>query len=121
MTPIVKLAAFPKGHFTRYEFACKCGCGYDTVDAELLVILNNLREFFDAPVTINSACRCPAHNASVGGSEDSQHLYARAADVVVENIEPDVVYEYLDSLGVGGLGKYKTFTHVDTRINRARW
>ena len=70
-------------HFSREEMACKCGCGLDTVDAELLSLLEKIRAHFDRPITINSGCRCEAHNRAVGGSKNSQHLIGRAADIVV--------------------------------------
>lgn len=109
-------------HFFRSEFACKCGCNFDTVDMGLLIILEQIREHFDKPVTVNSACRCPEHNAAVGGGKNSQHLYGRAADIVVEDIHPDLVHEFAEQIGVEGLGKYNTFTHVDSRTNGpARW
>jgi uncharacterized protein YcbK (DUF882 family) len=111
-------------HFWRREFACKCGCGFDTVDAVTLDVLELVRMHFDAPVTITSGCRCPAHNEREGGSAGSQHMRGRAADIVVEGVAPAVVYAYLqrhwpDRLG---LGRYPTFTHVDTRTDGpARW
>jgi hypothetical protein len=30
-------------NFARSEFRCKCGCGLDTVDTELLRLLENIR------------------------------------------------------------------------------
>ena len=45
-------------YFHRSEFACKCGCGFDTVDTELLKVLTRLRVRFNKPVKITSACRC---------------------------------------------------------------
>lgn len=111
-------------HFHRSEFACKCGCGFDTVDTELMTLLECVRAHFDAPVTINSACRCRAHNHNIGGSPKSQHLYGRAADIVVKGHSPAEVQELVASLmkGWGGIGSYETFTHVDTRTNGpARW
>jgi uncharacterized protein YcbK (DUF882 family) len=110
-------------HFSRSEFACKCGCGYDTVDTELLVLLEEIRAHFGRGITINSGCRCVDYNASphIGGSEKSQHLYGRAADIVVEGTPPDIVHELAEQLGAGGLGKYDSFTHVDSRVGRARW
>lgn len=113
-------------YFNRTEFACKCGCGFDTVDAELLEVLTEIREYFDKPVRINSASRCSAYNASwsVGGSPRSQHLWSRAADITVDGVAPDEVHAYLAAKYPNkfGLGKYKTFTHVDTRsTGPARW
>lgn len=121
-------------HFNREEFACKgefCDChgAFNTVDSELLRILEVIRSHFDRPITINSACRCLGHNRAVGGAMPdsggfggSQHLYGRAADIVVDGIDPKLVYELADQMLVGGLGAYDTFTHIDTRTNQqARW
>jgi hypothetical protein len=109
-------------HFSREEFACSCGCGFDTVDTELLRILEVVRTHFDRPVTVNSACRCVDRNHAVGGSSNSQHLYGRAADIVVQGIDPSLVYELVDQMGIGGAGEYTTFTHIDSRTNGpARW
>ena len=110
-------------YFKREEFACKCGCGFDTVDTDTLEVLEDLRAFFEKPVIITSGCRCHKHNQSISGQLRSQHVYGRAADVVVKDIAPITVYSYLDGKYKDqyGLGKYDTFTHVDTRSNKARW
>ena len=110
-------------HFKRHEFACKCGCGFSSVDAELLSVLENLREFFGKPITITSACRCATHNANVGGSPKSAHRQGIAADIVIANTDPEIVYHRLDMLHPQcyGIGKYDTFTHIDVRKNKARW
>ncbi|HDX6471612.1 TPA: DUF882 domain-containing protein, partial [Escherichia coli] len=89
-------------HFSRKEFKCKCGkCDYDTIDAELLVILEDVREHFGKPVIINSGNRCPTHNKNVGGAANSYHVRGRAADIVIKGVSPDIVHAYLD-------GKYPT-------------
>ena len=110
-------------HFSRYEFACKCGCGYDTVDAELITVLEDVRAYYDRPVTINSGCRCEKHNGNIGGGKKSQHLTGRAADIRVKGIDPAVVYRYLELKYIGkyGIGGYREFTHIDTRRKKARW
>jgi uncharacterized protein YcbK (DUF882 family) len=108
-------------NFSRKEFACKCGCGWDTVDSLLLEALQGRRETSGVPMTINSSCRCEVHNASVGGGVTSQHLAGRAADVVEEGIDPRETQEYFETLGMS-VGRYPTFTHVDSRSGPpARW
>lgn len=110
-------------HFSRDEFACNCGCGFDTVDTETLEVLEAVREHFDSPVTITSGCRCTSYNRKVGGATNSQHRFARAADFQVEDVEPETVREWL-SLHYPDLsiGEYETFTHIDTRTNGPkRW
>ena len=111
-------------HFSRKEVKCKCGkCDYDTIDAELLVILEDVREHFGKPVIINSGNRCPTHNKNVGGATNSYHVRGRAADIVVKGVSPDIVHAYLDGKYPTqyGLGKYKTFTHIDRRSTKSRW
>ncbi len=109
-------------YFTRSEFKCPC-CGFAAVDVELLAVLEDVREHFDRPVKINSACRCPAHNKAVGGEEKSMHMYGMAADFVVVGASPAKVHQYL----VGkypdqyGIGLYRTWVHADVRSTKARW
>lgn len=111
-------------NFYREEFACKCGeCDHSTVDAELLTVLQRLRDWFRKPITINSAHRCRKHNTAVGGSNNSKHLLGIAADIVVEDISPEEVYKHLDGryLQMYGIGKYSSFVHIDVRQKKARW
>lgn len=111
-------------HFNRSEFACRCGCGFNTVDHELLSVLEEMRMYYLRPVFINSACRCLEHNREVGSKDTSQHVRARAADVRVEGVEPPQVQSYLQAIYpyVYGIGAYTTFTHIDTRSGGpARW
>lgn len=110
-------------HFKRPEFACKCGCGFAVVDVELLAILEDVRNHFDSPVIINSACRCESHNKAVGGASGSKHKLGIAADIVVKGVSPDKVYSYLDaqSPNTHGIGRYNSFTHIDVRSTYSRW
>jgi len=110
-------------HFNRGEFACQCGCGFDVVDVELLGHLEDARHYFNAPIIIDSACRCAAHNLAVGGSKNSQHLLGKAADIRIETVKPSAVAEYFEMLFPDryGVGKYNDFTHFDIRSTKARW
>jgi len=109
--------------FSREEFTCGCGCGYDTVDYELMEVLKGLREHFNAPLHINSGARCKYHNKRVGGGDKSQHLLGSAADIRVDGVSPQDVadrlcHKFPDKYGIGS---YNTFTHIDTRSRKARW
>ena len=109
-------------YFRRGEFACKCGCGFDTVDNRTLQVLERIREHF-GPVYITSGCRCTEYNARVGGAPDSQHTYARAADIQARDASPDEVYQFaMENFSNISIGRYDTFTHIDTRTKGpARW
>ena len=110
-------------HFFREEFECPCHCGFNTVDTELLEILETVRKHFNAAVTINSGCRCKSHNAHVGGSANSQHRRGRAADITVDGVSATLVQSYLQGRyrEEYGIGCYANFTHVDSRDEKARW
>jgi uncharacterized protein YcbK (DUF882 family) len=110
-------------NFDRSEFECGCGCGYNTVDHELVVILEKLREHWGQPITVTSGARCEQHNANEGGGLNSQHLLGRAADIQVKDKTPHQVYVLLNEWYPYhyGMGSYDSFTHIDTRSNRARW
>lgn len=110
-------------NFSRKEFSCHCGCGFDVVDAELLGLLESVRNYFKVPVLVNSGCRCQAYNQTCHGAKSSQHLLGKAADIVLKGISPDDVALYLESLYEEryGIGRYSAFTHVDVRRNCSRW
>ena len=109
-------------HFSRYEIACKCGCGLDTMDGETLRVADECREFVGAPITPSSGARCLEHNRAVGSSDTSQHVRCRAMDLPVP--DPKALYDWLCTRYPGryGFGLYNSFIHVDTRtIGPARW
>ena len=114
-------------YFKRSEFACKCGkyCnGFPVEPNEKLVeTLETIREHFGVPVTVSSGIRCKTHNTNVGGVSKSQHMEGTAADIVVKGVPVSEVVKYAETLmpKTGGIGTYKTFTHIDVRSVKARW
>lgn len=111
-------------HFKRSEFECSCGCGFASVDVELLDLLEVIRGKFNQPITINSACRCESHNANVGGAKASYHLKGLAADIVVKDVSPEDVYNFVCTYQPNKYGfilyREKNFVHVDVRSNKYR-
>jgi len=110
-------------HFSKKEFACKCGCGFADPDPELVSKLERLRELCgNKPLHINSACRCEKHNKAVGGSPKSQHLLGKAADVrKLLGMSIDEMARKAEQAGFTGIGRYDSFIHVDVREQRAHW
>jgi len=110
-------------NFSKEEFACECGCGFDDVSQELVDVLQDLRDHFKEPVRITSACRCAEHNKDVGGALKSKHLLGIAADIVVSKVSHRLVQDYLEAKypDTYGIGRYKSFTHIDVREKKARW
>jgi uncharacterized protein YcbK (DUF882 family) len=110
-------------HFDRKEFACKCGCGFDTVDTHLIEMLEAARQHFGYPALINCGCRCASRNSLVGGAANSQHMLGKAADIRVKGYTPAEVAGWFEKTypDSRGIGRYNSFTHVDSRAARARW
>lgn len=130
--PMIEINAYSKakdgckkltGNFKVSEFACKDGSDAVLVAPRLVMVLQTIRDHFEAPVTISSGYRTPQYNTKVSGVVHSQHCYGTAADIVVKGQTPKAVAAYARQLmpDWGGVGIYKSFTHVDVREARADW
>ena len=49
-------------------------------------ILQPLRNYFKEPINITSGYRSPQLNRAIGGAQQSDHLYGRAADIKCSNL-----------------------------------
>ena len=115
-------------HFSTEELSCRCGeCEFPGIDPKLVEGLEELRSIVNEPIIINSGYRCPTHNRKIGGSKNSQHTYARAADIRTKSgMEPydlAALASGIDCFNNGGIGTYpySGFVHLDVRGHRARW
>ena len=110
-------------NFKVREFACSDGTDTIFIAPGLVGVLQQIRSHFGKAVTINSGYRTEAKNKAVGGAAYSQHKYGTAADITVSGVTPAEVAHYAETIlpNMGGIGLYKTFTHVDVRAVRSRW
>lgn len=120
-------------NFKINEFECNCGKCKLTADVKNNIIkladqLQILRDKVKKPIKINSGYRCQDYNDNViKGAKHSQHKLGKAADIVIDGLPADDVYNLIcqmvesGELKFGGIGKYNTFTHVDIRDYAARW
>ena len=109
-------------NFRVREFACNDGTDPIFIDSDLVSVLPKIRTHFGKPVTITSAYRTPPHNSNSGGTNYSQHLYGKAADIKISGVTPKKVADYVETLlPEGGIGIYNTFTHIDVRSVKSRW
>jgi zinc D-Ala-D-Ala carboxypeptidase len=105
-------------NFSRPEFECPCGCGYDQIEFALVESLQKVRDNF-GPMTINSGCRCGPHNRSVGGSPQSSHLRGLAADIRSANsLSRFNLIRSLLAVGFKRIGIGQEFIHVDQDLSK---
>ena len=112
-------------HFKLSEFNCKDGTIVPIQYLQnmylLVQVLEYLRGYFKAPITINSAYRTESHNKAVGGAVSSFHLRCEAVDFRVKDVKPLEVFKVLQKLmsvndiPKGAIILYNNFVHYDIR------
>ena len=118
-------------NFKLQEFRCKDGTDAPEELMEnvkkLAKNLQVLRDHIQKPITIISGYRTPEYNKKCGGVKRSQHLLAKAADIIVKDMTSlevrDIIIQLIKEgkMDPGGVGIYPTFTHYDVRGRNARW
>ena len=103
-------------------------------------VLQEVRNWYERPIIINSSYRSPSYNKLVNGSKNSLHLDFNALDFTVNDkkdlkklyLQLDIWdkehhFKFLPKAGSLGIGLYeKRFIHLDTRgtlkrVSPARW
>ena len=118
-------------NFKLKEFDCNDGTSVpqkflDNVK-ELCENLQILRDFLGKPIIIISGYRSPEYNTKIKGAKKSQHMLAKAADIIIPGMSSLEVRNTIIKLikegkmKKGGLGLYSKFTHYDVRGYNARW
>ena len=118
-------------NFSLHEFRCRDGSDvpdeYMENVKELAENLQVLRDKIGKPITVISGYRSLAYNKKIDGARRSQHLLAKAGDLIVKDMTPDAVKAVIIELikegkmKKGGVGLYTHFTHYDVRGFNRRW
>jgi len=103
-------------NFLPAEVACPC-CGELYLDRISMDRIQKARDLVGRPLIINSAHRCPIHNARVGGAPLSQHKLI-AFDVSLIGYDRKYLFSVLKQAGFTSFGLYRTFIHADVRPGR---
>jgi hypothetical protein len=126
-------------NFTLEEMACRDGTLHLTPDAvRHAQMVQELREWYNKPMTVNSWYRSLEYNRTLGDSTDnSQHVKGTATDIgypkefhswsttrkreFIANLKTKW-FEICKKYGVeGAFGIYPGFYHIDSRPKRAQW
>lgn len=82
----------------------------------------------DKKLTVSSGYRSPQLNSKVpGAAKNSFHIKGLAVDLQSKYISPGELANQIEKLisqgkiKQGGLGRYSSWTHYDTRGTKARW
>lgn len=118
-------------NFSLDEFKCRDGSEvppeYMENVRELSKNLQVLRDYIGKPIIVISGYRSLEYNTKIDGAKKSQHLKARAADIVIAGMKPSevklAILHLIDSgkMKQGGIGQYTTFVHYDVRGYKSRW
>ncbi|MEM7546594.1 MAG: DUF882 domain-containing protein [Pseudomonadota bacterium] len=90
-------------------------------DARTVDILAGTYRLIDAaePISIVSGYRSPVTNAMLrrknrGVAKDSYHTKGMAIDLQMKTRSPSQIRRAAKRIGAGGVGGYRTFTHIDS-------
>jgi len=133
-------------NLSRHEIACRCGCGFDTIDYKTVSLIqeyaDHLEKIYNTKVIVDirGGNRCKEHNEFVQKkynpnyvpySSNSRHMEAGAVDVKFfiivrgnkQQKDPKEVNEYFDKKYPNslGLGIYYNRNHIDRRDKKTRW
>jgi uncharacterized protein YcbK (DUF882 family) len=96
------------------------------MDRRLYDLLFVVQQHFRSPypLVVNSGYRTPRTNAVLaehfpGVARNSFHMQGMAVDFHIPGVPPRAAFALLARLGVGGVGLYDGFTHVD--VGPPRW
>lgn len=91
------------------------------IDTDLLKLLVKITELVETkePIHLVSGYRSPKTNKTLasnssGVARNSQHLYGKAADIIIPGRSMKQLQRAAKSLKAGGVGRYPSFVHVDT-------
>lgn len=117
----------PSPHLSWGELACHDGTRYPGMwrhdrAVTLASEFEAIRAAVGVPLLVASAYRTPAWNRQIGGATRSQHLQGRALDLVpvrgttvAQLHKAALTRAQTPGSRLRGLGKYRTFVHIDVR------
>jgi hypothetical protein len=95
--------------------------------APTLKLVDKMSSKMGVPVReISSAYRSPTYNRACRGNSKSYHMKNMALDIQFDGASPSHVASYARKMRSqrefkGGIGRYYSFTHIDTRGYNADW
>ena len=100
-------------YFDKDEFACKCGCGSNSISSDLIEALDEARGIAEVPFKITSGYRCEKHPESLS-NPTSSHIKGLAADIAISDSgRRSQILRAVIAAGFHRIGISNGFIHVD--------
>ena len=108
-------------YFSTKDFECPCSlCNEQRISVNIVNKLTDLRIISQSEIYVNSAFRCPEHNAAIGKLGNNSHLDGNAVDIRSKLMVEKLV-EFVESI-FSNIGVGKSFVHVDVKVEpKNRW
>ena len=112
-------------NFSRKEFACKCGCGFDTINPKIVAMCQELRDAMNEQIRVTSGCRCEKRNKEAG-STSKNHIHGNAADLVCASGHVALWFKAKELHAKGGLKDLElcilegSWVHIDCDRKRSQ-
>ena len=106
-------------HFSEDELRCKCGCGDNLTQPELLEALELLRVAYGSPMVVTSGYRCRTYNdLIVKGNPNSAHKRGLAVDIGVSDSSDRyrLLWHAMNLNIFQGIGVANNFIHLDIKM-----
>lgn len=86
----------------------------------LFELVDRLRDYAGTRIVLTSVYRSPEYNRAIGGAPQSYHKKFMAADLIPLDTTPLALWHLAKSFRdlrnfKGGIGRYRTFIHLDVR------
>lgn len=102
-----------KGHFSKRELTCKCGCGRAEMDGKFMEELERLRLAYAQPMIITSGYRCPFYNNKISTTgKGGPHTTGQAVDVAISGPEAYRLVLLAIQFGFSGIGIHQRGPHA---------
>jgi uncharacterized protein YcbK (DUF882 family) len=106
--------------FKPEEFMMSGECVYDEMNPELLLMLDNLRDYANIPLKITSSFRNEEYCKlkDIPYLKTSQHNLGNAVDIYIQGMSAEQKYILIKTafeIGFTGIGIYSDFIHLDVR------
>jgi zinc D-Ala-D-Ala carboxypeptidase len=106
--------------YTEFDSPDEVGSG-KKMHPDILEMLDEVRDKFDKPIKINSGYRTEYWNKKCGGTPNSSHLRALAADISCKNSADRYhLINCLLDVGFKRIGIADSFIHVDIDKEKAK-